>query len=220
MMKVMLKARGLWSVIKHGTDDKQEDQMALEVLLREVPAEYQSTLGRKKTVKLAWESLEKMRFRDDRVKKARVCGREYEALNAGRRSKTRLQATVSELGALGKKMDDEEVVGKYLRAAPKRLEPVVVSMETLLETSELTIEDVTGRLRAYEDSLVPSARKRRRKATSSYSGRRRRTLTIFAPHHREDSAGGVASRDGEAAAPSSEKTEEAAPFAGDLVKSP
>ncbi|WVZ50305.1 hypothetical protein U9M48_001571 [Paspalum notatum var. saurae] len=164
MMKVMLKARGLWSVIKHGTDDKQEDQMALEALLRGVPTEYQSTLGRKKTAKLAWESLEKMRLGDDRVKKARVqqLRREYEALKFRDGEKVedfalRLQALVSELGALGKKMDDEEVVGKYLRAAPKRLEPVVVSMETLLDLSELTIEDVTGRLRAYEDRLVPSA---------------------------------------------------------------
>ncbi|WVZ50181.1 hypothetical protein U9M48_001459 [Paspalum notatum var. saurae] len=164
MMKVMLKARGLWSVIKHGTNDKQEDQMALEALLRGVPTEYQSTLGRKKTAKLAWESLEKMRLGDDRVKKARVqqLRREYEALKFRDGEKVedfalRLQALVSELGALGKKMDDEEVVGKYLRAAPKRLEPVVVSMETLLDLSELTIEDVTGRLRAYEDRLVPSA---------------------------------------------------------------
>ncbi|WVZ57966.1 LOW QUALITY PROTEIN: hypothetical protein U9M48_008290 [Paspalum notatum var. saurae] len=161
MMKVMLKARGLWSVIKHGTDDKQEDQMALEALLRGVPTEYQSTLGRKKTAKLAWESLEKMRLGDDRVKKARL-RREYEALKFRDGEKVedfalRLQALVSELGALGKKMDDEEVVGKYLRAAPKRLEPVVVSMETLLDLSKLTIEDVTRRLRAYEDRLVPSA---------------------------------------------------------------
>ncbi|WVZ71914.1 hypothetical protein U9M48_020443 [Paspalum notatum var. saurae] len=198
MMKVMLKARGLWSIIKHGTDDKQEDQMALEALLRGVPAEYPSTLRRKKTAKLAWESLEKMRLGDDRVKKAWVqqLRREYEALKFHDGEKVedfalRLQALVSELGALGKKMDDEEVVGKYLRAAPKRLEPVVVSMETLLDLSELTIEDVTGRLRAYEDRLS-----RRRKATSSYSGRNRRTLRAAAPHHREEAAGGVASRDG------------------------
>ncbi|WVZ58993.1 hypothetical protein U9M48_009203 [Paspalum notatum var. saurae] len=164
MMKVMLKARGLWSMIKHGTDDKQEDQMALEALLRGVPVEYQSTLGRKKTAKLAWESLEKMRLGDDRVKKVRVqqLRREYEALKFREGEKVedftlRLQSLVSELGALGKKMDDEEVMGKYLRAAPKRLEPVVVPMETLLYLSELTIEDVTGRLRVYEDRLVPSA---------------------------------------------------------------
>ncbi|WVZ67203.1 hypothetical protein U9M48_016315 [Paspalum notatum var. saurae] len=163
MMKVMLKAQGLWSVIKHGTDDKQENQMALKALLRGVPAEYQSTPGRNKTAKLAWESLEKMRLGDDRVKKARVqqLKREYEALKFREGEKVedfalRLQALVSELSALGKKMDDEGVVGKYLRAAPKRLEPVVVSMETLLDLSELTIEDVTGRLRAYEDRLVPS----------------------------------------------------------------
>ncbi|WVZ84642.1 LOW QUALITY PROTEIN: hypothetical protein U9M48_031649 [Paspalum notatum var. saurae] len=162
MMKVMLKARGLWSIIKHGTDDKQEDQMALEALLRGVPAEYQSTLGRKKTAKLVWESLEKMRLEDDRVKKTRVqqLRREYEALKFRDGEKVedfalRLQALVSELAALGK-MDDEEVVGKYLWAAPKRLEPVVVSMETLLDLSELTIEDVIGRLRAYKDRLVPS----------------------------------------------------------------
>ncbi|WVZ63820.1 LOW QUALITY PROTEIN: hypothetical protein U9M48_013424 [Paspalum notatum var. saurae] len=154
MMRVLLKARGLWSIIKHGTDDKQEDQMALEALLRGVPT------GRKKTAKLAWESLEKMRLGDDRVKKARV-QREYEALKFREGEKVedfalRLQALVSELGALGKKMDDDEVVGKYLRAAPKRLEPVLVSMETLLDLSELTIEDVTRRLRTYEDRLVPS----------------------------------------------------------------
>ncbi|WVZ79341.1 LOW QUALITY PROTEIN: hypothetical protein U9M48_026932 [Paspalum notatum var. saurae] len=155
MMKVMLKARGLWSIIKHGTDDKQEDQMALEALLRGVPTEYRSTLlGRRRR---------SCRGRADRVKKARVqpLRREYEALKFRDGEKVedfalRLQALVSELGALGKKMDDEEVVGKYLRAAPKRLEPVVVSMETLLDLSELTIEDVTGRLRAYEDRLVPS----------------------------------------------------------------
>ncbi|WVZ62134.1 hypothetical protein U9M48_011915 [Paspalum notatum var. saurae] len=195
MMKVIFEGRGLWSVIKHGTNDKQEDRMAPEAAVEGVPTEYQSTLGRKKTAKLAWESLEKMRLGDDRVKKARVqqLRREYEALKFRDGEKVedfalRLQALVSELGALGKKMDDEEVVGKYLRAAPKRLEPVVVSMES------------------------PSSPSRtRRKATSSYSGRRRRTLEAAAPHHREDSAGGVASRDGGAAALSPEKTEEAAP---------
>ncbi|WVZ99079.1 hypothetical protein U9M48_044429 [Paspalum notatum var. saurae] len=200
MMKVMLKARGLWSIIKHGTDDKHEGQMALEALLRGVPAEYQSTLGRKKTTKLAWESLEKMRLGDDRIKKAsgesmRLEGEKVEDFAL------RLQALVSELSALGKKMDDEEVVGKYLRAAPKRLEPVVVSMETLLHLSELTIEDVTGRLRAYRIASYPQ-QSRWRKVTSSYSGRRRRTLGAAAPHH---------CRDGGVAALSPEKTEEAAP---------
>lgn len=72
LMTVMLKARGLWSIIKDGTDDEQEDQMAMEAILKAVPVEYHATLGRKKTAKEAWTSLETMRVGSDRVKKAKV----------------------------------------------------------------------------------------------------------------------------------------------------
>ncbi|WVZ94305.1 hypothetical protein U9M48_040211 [Paspalum notatum var. saurae] len=72
VMMVMLKARGLWRVIKKGTDDEQEDQMAMEAILKGVPPGYITTLGSKKSAKEAWTSLEAIRVGSDRVKKAKV----------------------------------------------------------------------------------------------------------------------------------------------------
>ena len=71
MMKVMLKARGLWRVVQDGTDDEQEDQMAMAIL-KGVPPEYVTTLGSKDSAKEAWTSLEAIRVGSDRVKKAKL----------------------------------------------------------------------------------------------------------------------------------------------------
>ena len=72
VMKVMLKARGLWRVVQDGTDDEQEDQMAMEAILKGVPLEYVTTLGSKDSTKEASTSLEAIRVGSDRVKKAKV----------------------------------------------------------------------------------------------------------------------------------------------------
>jgi hypothetical protein len=42
-------------------------------------------------------------------------------------------------------------VEKYLRIARPRYKQLVVSIETLLDVSTLTVEDITGRLKAAED---------------------------------------------------------------------
>ena len=68
VMKVMLKGRGLWLVVQH----EQEDQMAMEAILKGVPLEYVTTLGSKDFTKEAWRSLEAMCVGSDRVKKAKV----------------------------------------------------------------------------------------------------------------------------------------------------
>jgi hypothetical protein len=39
MMRVMLRARGLWTTIKEGATDEVENQMAMEDLLRGMPLE-------------------------------------------------------------------------------------------------------------------------------------------------------------------------------------
>jgi hypothetical protein len=63
----------------------------------------------------------------------------------------RLTNIVSQLATLGDPEDPTKVVEKYLRIARGRYKQLVVSMETLLDISTLSIEEVTGRLLASED---------------------------------------------------------------------
>ncbi|KAJ1259488.1 hypothetical protein BS78_10G159700 [Paspalum vaginatum] len=69
VMKVMLKARGLWWVVQDSTGDEQEDQMAMEAILGKLPPKYITTLGSKDSTKEAWTSLEAIRVVSERVKK-------------------------------------------------------------------------------------------------------------------------------------------------------
>jgi hypothetical protein len=55
MKKVMLRARGLWDVVKEGTADEVEDQMATEALLCGVTLEMTTSLASKPSAKAAWD---------------------------------------------------------------------------------------------------------------------------------------------------------------------
>ncbi|WVZ84977.1 hypothetical protein U9M48_031942 [Paspalum notatum var. saurae] len=150
VMKVMLKARGLWRVVQDGTDDEQEDQMAMEAILKGVPPEYVTTLGSKDSAKEAWTSLEAIRVGSDRVKKAKVqqLRHEFETIafrdgEAVEDFALRLTSLVSQLGTLGEVIKEETVVAKYAHVA--------VAIETMLDLDALSIEDVTGRLKAVND---------------------------------------------------------------------
>lgn len=53
---------------------------------------------------------------------------------------------------LGDPKPADKVVEKYLRVARPRFNQLVLSIETLLDISTLSLEEVTGRLKAVEDS--------------------------------------------------------------------
>ena len=72
LMKVMLRARRLWAAVTVGAADEDDDQPAMEAILKSVPSEYIIVLGAKDSAKEAWESLETMRLGGDRVHKAKV----------------------------------------------------------------------------------------------------------------------------------------------------
>jgi hypothetical protein len=68
MLRVMLRAHGLWTTVKEGTTDEVEDQMAMEALLRGVPLEMASSLTSKPFAKAAWDLLELARLGSDRAR--------------------------------------------------------------------------------------------------------------------------------------------------------
>ncbi|WVZ51167.1 hypothetical protein U9M48_002333 [Paspalum notatum var. saurae] len=165
LMKIKLEAKCLWGAIDPGgtTVERHEDRMALDAICSAVPPEMISTLAVKESAKDAWESIRVMRIGDDRVRKtsAQRVRRQYEEL-AFRDGEgiedfaLRLTGIVSQLATLGDPEAPAKVVEKYLRIARGRYKQLVVSIETLLDVSTLTVEEVTGRLLASEDDPEPT----------------------------------------------------------------
>ncbi|WVZ89855.1 hypothetical protein U9M48_036208 [Paspalum notatum var. saurae] len=58
---------------------------------------------------------------------------------------------VSQLGALGEEIKEETVVAKYLRVVPSKYAHVAISIENLLDLETLSVEEITGRLKAVKD---------------------------------------------------------------------
>ena len=57
-----------------------------------------------------------------------------------------LQTLISKLKSHSVTIDEEEAVSKYLHSVPAKYIQIAVAIETMLDLSTLTIEDVTSRL--------------------------------------------------------------------------
>jgi hypothetical protein len=65
-----------------------------------------------------------------------------------------LAGIMNQLATLGDPEDDEKVVLKYIRITRPKFKQLVILIETLLDVSTLSIEEVTGRLKEAEDNSV------------------------------------------------------------------
>jgi hypothetical protein len=67
LMKVKLKAHGLWVAVEPGSGDLQDGMMALDVLSSAVPPKMVSVVASQDTAKGMWDTIKVMRVSDDRV---------------------------------------------------------------------------------------------------------------------------------------------------------
>jgi len=145
------------SVYRDDTDYR-DDRLALEAILRAVPPEMLATLAMKETAKEAWDSIKTIRLGVDRVRKATAQSlrREFDDIRFKDGETVdefalRLTGMMNNLALLGDDLKEERAVEKFLRVVPPRYAQVALSIETLLDLSELTVEELTGRLKAAEE---------------------------------------------------------------------
>lgn len=156
--KVVLQADELWEVVDTGVGTPREDRRALVVFLRGVPPELTRTLATKATAKLTWDTLKTMRVGVERVREAKEQTRrsEYEGLRykdgEGIESFIMwLSTIVNELEVLGDPVDEHKAVLKVLHSVPRPYRDMAVAIESLVDTKQLLLEELCGRLLVVEE---------------------------------------------------------------------
>ncbi|XP_072146414.1 uncharacterized protein [Setaria viridis] len=144
-MKLKLQARCLWDIIETGDTEFHDDRTALDAICSGVPPEMVPTLATKPSAKEAWEAICSMCIGDECVRKstAQSLRAEYEQIT--------FRDGAMRLAIFGDPEPESKVVAKYLRVARPRYKQLVISIETLLDIDKLTVEEVTGRLKAATD---------------------------------------------------------------------
>ena len=179
LMQVNMEAAGIWYAIEPYEGEEVEyrdDRLALAAILRSVPTEMLPTLRGKRTARAAWEAVRTIRVGVERVResKAQQLRREFAALSwkegeSAEDFSVRITGLANNLRVLGDNISDVDIVRKMLDTAPEHLEQIAVAIETLLDLNDVSVEEVTGRLRAVEQ--------RRRKAAPVVDSQGRLLLT-------------------------------------------
>jgi hypothetical protein len=139
--------------------------MALDAITSAVPLEMIASLAVKDTTAEAWEAVKSMRISSKAVRKTKAqwLRREFESIrfNDGESVNDftmRLSNLIAALSTVGDTIEPSKVVEKLLRVVPKWLSQVAVAIEVTANLSTLTMEYVSGRLRAAEDDVPPLGR--------------------------------------------------------------
>ena len=157
VMKVHLESWGLWDEIEGNAQHVRDDKSALGVLLRAVPPEMLGVLVVKETAKAARDTIKVMPMGVHRVREAtwqrlrvefkQIAFHDGETLDA---FGMRITSLVNQLRTLGDNVKEVRVVQKLLRVVPPHYVQIAVAIETLLDLSTISVEEIIGRLRTAE----------------------------------------------------------------------
>jgi hypothetical protein len=151
---------GLWLAVSVGTIDYTEDRMVLEVLTKAVPSELMRTIVNKATAKAACDSLYLWNIGVKRVHKERasMLRREFDTLKFEDAETIDdfgvcINSLITQLAVLGTDYTDEEILRRFLQALPPRYDQIVASIETLLDLTDISLDELIGRLKPVEEKM-------------------------------------------------------------------
>lgn len=163
-MKVFMQAHGVWEAIDPKdpkvTLEEKTDKLALAAIYQGIPEDVLLSLAEKTTAKSAWEAIKLLSLGADRVKqaKAQTLKGEFESLSMKETDQLddfcmRLNGLVTNIRALGEKVEESYVVKKLLRAVPTKFLQIASAIEQFGNLEEMSVEEVIGSLKAHEERL-------------------------------------------------------------------
>ncbi|XP_074336389.1 uncharacterized protein LOC141673536 [Apium graveolens] len=167
-MKVFMQTHGVWEAIepKNSKETLEEkiDKLALAAIMKANPwwilEDVLLSLAEKNTTKDACEAIKVSSLGADRVKqaKAQTLKGEFESLNMKETDQLddfciKLNGLVTNIRALGEKVEESYVVKKLLRAVPTKFLQIASAIEQFGNLEVMSVEEVIGSLKAHEERL-------------------------------------------------------------------
>jgi hypothetical protein len=156
-MQINMEACVLWDAVERNAPSVPVDKATLAAIMRAVPADMHAALLVKRTVKEAWDVVKMMRVGVNRVRQATAqrLRKEFEALTFREGESLdsfvmRITGIVNNLHCLGDQVEEVRVVEKILREVPKEYALMACSIETLLDLSTVSVEEMFRLLRSSE----------------------------------------------------------------------
>jgi hypothetical protein len=160
MLKIFMRAQGLWAAVegRQAVDDRL-DQMAPAAIVQAVPESVMMDVAEQETAKKVWDALKEMHVGEERVKKARVqtLKRELDGMYMDESEKinefcSKVTTIVNEIRSLGTKVEEIAIVEKLLRSVLNKFLPIVSTIEQWGDLTVMSVAEVIGRLRTFEES--------------------------------------------------------------------
>lgn len=130
----------------------------MEAILHFVPPEMVLTFGAKKMTKEAWDTIKTLCIGVESVResKAQTLCLQYEEIRFKADEQVddftmRLHSLVNELAMLGDPIDYKMVLLKLLHVVPRQYKQLALSIESLVDLSTMTIEELGGQLKVVEE---------------------------------------------------------------------
>ncbi|KAL8096387.1 hypothetical protein AgCh_037375 [Apium graveolens] len=140
-MRVYMQAHGIWEAIEptkeKPTVEEKTDKMALAAIYQGIPEEILLSVADKTSAKEAWEAVNTMCLGADKVEDFAM----------------KLNGIVTNIRALGEKVEEAYVVKKLLRAVPSKFLQITSTIEQFGDLETMSIEEAVGSLRAHEERL-------------------------------------------------------------------
>ena len=159
--------QGLWHAVEPEegeTIEYREDRLAFVAILRSVPLEMLASFSTKRTAQSTWEGIKSRRVGIQRVWESNIeqlrkelSGIRFKDGKSVDDFSMRIMGLANSITTLGGSISETEIVKKMLQVVPDHLEQVTISIETLLDVNDLTVEEVIGRLRNVEQQKKNTA---------------------------------------------------------------
>nr|GEV91314.1 zinc finger, CCHC-type [Tanacetum cinerariifolium] len=162
-IKVILEAHGLWEAIepKENTQiDNKNDKATTALLYQALTEDVILQIAGCKTAKELWESLKKRHVGVEKVQQARLQSlmigfnklqmKDDDTVDA---FTAKLNGYATKAKELGKTLDESLLVRKLLDSTPDRFIQIVASIEQTSDLDDITLDEITGKLKAFEERI-------------------------------------------------------------------